>query len=81
MENIEPRPLYKIAADIRKEWKKVYFGAVPYLQAMQQLNGINDKYDFDNGGSIISYFLANAGTFRGPAAKLLKEELKNLLKN
>ena len=31
------RPLYEIAADIRKYWKNIYFGAVPYRDAMSEL--------------------------------------------
>ena len=34
-----PRTLAAIARDIRTHWKKPYFGAVPYLEAMSPLNG------------------------------------------
>ena len=73
------RPLYTIARDIRRAWPKVYFAAAPYLDAMSGLNSINDKYIFDDGRGVVRYFLANAGTFRGEAAKALKSELKALL--
>jgi hypothetical protein len=73
------RPLYTIARDIRRAWPKVYFAAAPYLDAMSGLNSINDKYIFDDGRGVVRYFLANAGTFRGEAAKALKAELKQLL--
>lgn len=72
------RPIYQIAYDIRKVWKKPYFGAVPYLDAMGSLNTINDKYGWDDARSIIAYFLGNAQTFRGEDAKRLKAELKAL---
>lgn len=34
-----PRTLAAIARDIRTHWKKPYFGAVPYLEAMGTLGG------------------------------------------
>ncbi len=72
----QARPISAIALDIKREWKNVYFGAVPYLDAMRSLNGIGDAYGCDSAKSIISYFLANATSFRGPAARTLKAELK-----
>ena len=73
------RPLYEIAREIRKDWKKVYFGAVPYLDALGSLNSISDKYMFDDARSIVVYFLGNAQTYRGETAKRLKAELKAML--
>jgi len=74
-----PRPLSVIANDIRAHWPKVYFGAVPYLQAMASLNSINDKYYEDSARSVVNYFLANAGTWRGDDAKRIKAELKSMV--
>jgi len=74
------RPLYEIAADVRANWSKVYFGAVPYLDAMATLNKVTDSYGLDSGESIVRYFLANAGTWRGDAARRIKAELKTLIK-
>jgi hypothetical protein len=74
------RPLSVIAADVRANWPKVYFGAVPYLNAMFTLDSIADDYIADSGRSIVLYFLGNATTFRGPEARRLKAELKALLK-
>lgn len=73
-----PRKLSAIARDIRAHWTKPYFGAVPYLQAMGELDSINESYGFDDGRSMVLYFLANAGTWRGPDAKRIKAELKAL---
>jgi hypothetical protein len=78
--NIETRSLSTIAMEIRKDWKKPYFGAVPYLQAMMCLNSVDDYYGFDDGKSIVLYFLANAGTWRGDTAKRVKAELKAMAK-
>jgi len=74
------RPLYVIASEIRKDWKKVYFGAVPYLDAMSTLDSIEDNYMFDSAKSIVLYFLADAGTWRGETAKRVKAELKSMSK-
>lgn len=74
------RPVSEVAREIRKVWTKPYFGAVPYLQAMSGMSSPKDAYGADDGKSIILYFLANASTFRGPNAKRLKAELKEMLK-
>ena len=73
-------PLYKLARIIQRDWKKVNYGAVPYLQAMSTLSDINDNYDMDSGRSIVAYFLSNAGTWKGPIAGAIKTELKRRLK-
>ena len=75
----QTRPLYKVAQDIKSDWKKPYFGAVPYIEAMEQLNSIEDNYFFDSADSIVRYFLANASTWRGETAKRVKAELKAML--
>ena len=56
------RPIYEIEREISRDWKKVYFGAVPYLDAMKDLNKITDNYIHDSGKSVVLYFLANAQT-------------------
>jgi len=74
------RPLYTIAAEISRDWKKPYFGAVPYLQAMSTLDSVDDNYIHDSGKSIVLYFLSNATTWRGETARRVKAELKALCK-
>lgn len=74
------RPLHAIAKEIRSDWKKVYFGAEPYLSAMHTLDSINDTYMYDDAKTIVLYFLANASTWRGDVAKRIKSELKEMLK-
>lgn len=76
---MERRSLAAIAAEIRQDWAKVYFGAVPYLKAMEQLDKITDRYGMDAGDHIVVYFLANAGTWRGTTARRVKAELKAML--
>ena len=74
------RPLYIIANDIRADWARPYFGAVPYLDAMGTLNTIEDKFMYDSGYSVVLYFLANANTWRGDTARRVKAELKAMVK-
>lgn len=75
----ESRDLYVSAADIRRHWPKVYFGAVPYLDAMATLGNIKEHYLYDSGDSIVRYFLVNATTWRGEDARRIKAELKAML--
>lgn len=75
------RTFQQIANDIKSTWLNVYFGAVPYLEAMLTLDTTdpNASYYYDKAGDIVRYFLANAKTFRGADAKRLKAELKSML--
>jgi hypothetical protein len=75
----ETRPIHEIADDIRAAWPNVYFGAKPYLEAMQDLNSIEENYGCDSARSIVLYFLGNANSFRGEEARALKAELKALV--
>ena len=70
------RTLHEIANEISRVWTKVYFGAVPYLDAMSTLDTVKDDYGLDSGSSIVEYFLANAATWRGEDARRIKTELK-----
>jgi len=74
------RPLHEIARDIKADWKNVYFGAVPYLDAMQQLDSIDGMFYEDSAKSVVLYFLSNAQSWRGEKARALKAELRALLK-
>jgi len=74
------RNLNEIAKEINADWKNVYFGARPYLNAMFSLRSIKDQYYEDSAESIVIYFLANATTWRGDVARRVKAELKAMLK-
>lgn len=74
------RPISTIAHEIRVDWVKPYFGAVPYLDAMDSLTAITDKYYYDDATSVVRYFLANATTWKGETARRIKAELKAMLK-
>ena len=68
-----------IAKLIIKDWKIVNYAAKPYLMAMNELKTINDKVGFDNGASIVRYFLSNASSYRGDVARAVKIELRKRL--
>lgn len=74
------RPLHEIAAEITEDWKKPYFGAVPYLKAMGTLNSISDHFGLDSAHDVVLYFLSNANTWRGPVARRVKAELKGMVR-
>jgi hypothetical protein len=75
------RHLEVIANEIKRDWKKPYFGAVPYLNEMGRYNTINDDDRSGDGArSCVLYFLSNAQTWRGEVAKRVKAELKSMLK-
>ena len=79
IENIDKLSISALSFICKSDWKKVYFAAVPYLQAMHTLNAITDRYMHDSGKSIVGYFLSNAGAWRGEVAKQVKAELKRRL--
>jgi hypothetical protein len=73
------RPLFLIADEISLCWKKPYFGAVPYLDAMKFLSGPGDNFGLDSGKEIVLYFLANAKRWTGDDARRIKAELKGIV--
>ena len=79
-EDLSKMSLAEIAAYIRKVWPSIHYGAKPYLSAMFSLNSVNDYYGFENGRSVVSYFLTSATKWRGPEARAVKAELKRRLR-
>ena len=73
------RTLGAIANEISRDWHPVHFAAQPYLAAMRQLELVTDDYGCDSGASIVAYFLANAGTWRGAVARRVKTELRRMI--
>lgn len=77
---IQPyRDLGTIAREIAADWRKVYFGAKPYLEAMGTMSTVDQAYGADSGRSVVRYFLVNAQTWRGDTARRVKAELKHLV--
>lgn len=74
------RPLYVIAREIAADWGKVNYAAKPYLDAMRELNTIDDSYGYDSARSIVLYFMCNASTWKGDKARAIKAELKAMVK-
>jgi hypothetical protein len=72
----EQRKIHEIAAEIRKTWPNVWFGAKPYLDAMGSLSEPTDMYGCDDAKTIVVYFLSNATMWRGDDARRIKAELK-----
>ena len=35
---VQNRPLSEVAKEIKQDWQKPYFGAVPYIQAMSLMD-------------------------------------------
>jgi hypothetical protein len=77
------RTLSAIAIEIAGDWaprgKGIYFGAVPYIQALAQLETVDDVYGMDDARGIVRYFLCNATTWRGDVARRVKLELKTMV--
>ena len=78
--NIKDKSISFIAQIIDEDWKKINYGAVPYLEAMHSLETVDSSYGYDTGKSVVTYFLANAQTWRGEMAKAVKAELNRRIK-
>lgn len=76
------RTFAEIAQEIKKVWTKPYFGAVPYIDAMAEINSSdkNAVYWNEDTDTIVRYFLANSSTWRGEDARRIKTELKSMIK-
>lgn len=74
------RSISTIAREIRRDWIKPNYAAVPYLEAMNYLESVSDKYYYDDGESVVRYFLCNATSWKGDKARAIKAELKEMLK-
>jgi hypothetical protein len=71
--------IYEYAREIENDWDKVNYAARPYLDAMHTLSTIDQMYYFDTARSVVGYFLANAGTWRGETARRVKKELREMI--
>ena len=73
------RPISVIAREILQDWKKVSPAADHYLQAMRELDSIDDMYYMDTARSVVLYFLNNATSWRGDTARRIKQELRDMV--
>ena len=75
------RTLNTIAQEISADWgDKISPYAVPYLEAMSDLQSVSDNFYAESGRSVVAYFLANAQTWRGEKAREIKKELNSMIK-
>lgn len=79
--DIKTTSLCNITNIIRNDWKNINFAAKPYLFALHQLSDMEAMYFQDSARDIVTRFLCNSASWRGPIARLVKEELKRRLKN
>jgi hypothetical protein len=70
----------EIAHAIAKDWTNVSPYAADYLNAMKEIRSVEDNYYADSAKSVILYFLANAGSYRGDNARSYKALLKEMIK-
>ena len=75
-----PAVSWLFAYEIRKDWHPVHYSAAPYLDAMLDLERIEDNYFADSAREVVARFLGNATSWRGETARRVKKELKGLLK-
>ena len=73
-----PRQLNEIAGEILRDWRRPSPYAKPYIEAMLELETIEDRYYADSGRSIVLYFLSNATHWKGEVARNVKAELRAL---
>lgn len=73
------RTIKAIAKEIKQVWVKPNYAAVPYLDAMLQVEKPDDMFYAEKASSLVAYFLSNASTFRGEDARRLKAELKKVI--
>lgn len=61
---------------VKANWKNPYFGAIPYIDALLCCSELDSVYGVETARDLIPYFLANAQTWRGDVARMIKAELK-----
>jgi hypothetical protein len=70
----------EIARAIAKDWKTINPYAAEYLNAMLNIESVEDTYYADSAKSVVMYFLANASSYRGENARSYKALLKAMVK-
>lgn len=78
MKTVEKRLLSKIAHCIKRDWIKPAVAAVPYLNAMSEIDSVDKRFVYiaEPAEQLVNGFLSNCSTWRGPGARALKAELK-----
>jgi hypothetical protein len=80
------RPVNKIAAEVDtllrdlKPQPNWLIGARPYVAAMLSMHSFAEFYGIDPGGEIGRRFLVNTPNWRGEAARRIKDEIRQAIK-
>lgn len=74
------RSLGTIASEIYNRWQPMSPHARPYVEAMLAMHAVTDQYGADDGKEIVLRFLSNASSWKGPAARRIKLELRAMLR-
>ncbi|BCG50270.1 hypothetical protein [Ralstonia phage RP13] len=81
VESVKSLSIMQIAAIIDQDWNnagKIY--ATNHIIRLKQMYTIKDSVGADKGDWNVAYFLANASTWKGNTARIIKAELKRRLK-
>ncbi len=76
---MESRPIWQIAEEIRRDWKRIPWPAEDCLRGMDYLEHMGDMVGADSAYSVIAHFLGNASTWKGEIARKIKKELNAML--
>jgi len=72
--DLSSKTINEIGFLIERSWINPFYGAIPYMKAMQRI--VNGAFYQDDEETIILYFLSNARTWKGETAREVKKELK-----
>lgn len=78
--NLGNMKISEIAKIIKQDWNPVYFTAVPYLDAMEQIESIGRSIGYDRNSEIVLNFLNNSKQWKGETAREVKAYLRELIK-
>jgi hypothetical protein len=72
---------YEILSDHAERGRELYFGAVPYVDAMRTFGttDLSARHGEDDAATVVLYALSNLSTWRGPVAARVKAELRAAL--
>jgi hypothetical protein len=74
------RTLSEIAVEIFADWTVINnAGALDALECMRKMGAVTERFGADpNGYSVVGAFLVNSIGWRGPVARQIKKELRQM---
>jgi len=72
---IKMRPIWEIAAEIRRTWKTPNKRCSEVLDALEHLDGIDSQYQMVQAKDLILKFITSSKSFRTPRSFAIKREL------